>query len=72
MSQDIISLLNKTKIDQDIHDFFFCGFSNILKNCLIWLQTSNKPTRDFKKQPSIQTFAKIVEGLGISIDDLIK
>jgi len=38
--------------DQDVQDFFFCGFSNILKNCSIWLQKSNKPTRDFKKKPS--------------------
>jgi len=36
--------------DQDIQDFFFCGFSNILKNCSIWLQKSNKPTRDFEKK----------------------
>lgn len=32
--------------------FYFCAFSNILKNCSIWLQKSNKPTRDFKKKPS--------------------
>jgi len=38
--------------DRDIRDFFFCGFSNILKNCSIWLQKSNKPTRDFDKKPS--------------------
>ena len=42
-----------SKIDnQDIRDFFYCGFSNILKNCSIWLQKSNKPTRDFKKNPA--------------------
>ena len=29
--------------DQNVQDFFFCGFSNILKNCSIWLQKSNKP-----------------------------
>ncbi|MEK7501431.1 MAG: DNA methyltransferase [Patescibacteria group bacterium] len=46
--------------DQDVQDFFFCGFSNILKNCSIWLQKSNKPTRDFEKRPSepIKTFLK--------------
>jgi len=38
--------------NQDIRDFFYCGFSNILKNCSIWLQKSNKPTRDFKKKPA--------------------
>ncbi|MBU2068489.1 hypothetical protein KKE13_02845, partial [Patescibacteria group bacterium] len=36
--------------DQDVRDFFYCGFSNILKNCSIWLQKSNKPTRDFDKK----------------------
>lgn len=38
--------------DQDIRYFFYCGFSNILKNCSIWLQKSNKPTRDLKKEPT--------------------
>jgi len=38
--------------DQDVRDFFYCGFSNILKNCSIWLQKSNKPTRDLKKKPA--------------------
>ncbi len=37
---------------QDVRDFFLCGFSNILKNCSIWLQKSNKPTRDLSKIPS--------------------
>lgn len=53
-----------TKIkDQDVQDFFFCGFSNILKNCSIWLQKSNKPTRDFGKKPSepIKTFLKQIK-----------
>lgn len=36
--------------DINIRRFFICGFSNILKNCSIWHQKSNKPTRDFKKQ----------------------
>src|SRR3989344_3878469 len=49
--------------DQDIRDFFFCGFSNILKNCSVWLQKSNKPTRDINKKPSdpIQTFYKQIK-----------
>lgn len=38
--------------DQDVRDFFYCAFSNILKNCSIWLQKSNKPTRDLAKIPS--------------------
>ncbi len=47
----------------DMRDFFYCGFSNILKNCSIWLQKSNKPTRDFEKKPSepIHTFYKQVK-----------
>ncbi len=58
----IFSEISKIK-DQDIQDFFFCGFSNILKNCSIWLQKSNKPTRDFEKQPSepIKTFSKQIK-----------
>ncbi len=58
----IISEISKLK-DQDVRDFFFCGFSNILKNCSIWLQKSNKPTRDPNKKPSdpIQTFYKQIK-----------
>lgn len=46
--------------NSQIRDFFLCGFSNILKNCSIWLQKSNKPTRDLNKQPSdpIQIFIR--------------
>jgi len=49
--------------NQDVRDFFFCGFSNILKNCSIWLQKSNKPTRDMNKKSSdpIQTFYKQIK-----------
>ncbi|MDE0092142.1 MAG: DNA methyltransferase [Oligoflexia bacterium] len=36
----------------EIKNFFYCGFSNVLKNCSIWLQKSNKPTRDFHKTPA--------------------
>lgn len=58
----ILSEIVKIK-DQDVQDFFFCGFSNILKNCSIWLQKSNKPTRDFEKKPSdpIKMFYKQVK-----------
>lgn len=51
--------------DQDIRDFFYCGFSNILKNCSIWLQKSNKPTRDFEKKPPepIKTFLKQIKAM---------
>jgi len=58
----ILAEVSKLK-DQDVRDFFFCGFSNILKNCSIWLQKSNKPTRDMNKKPSdpIPTFYKQVK-----------
>jgi DNA modification methylase len=40
-------------IPQEAHrQFFLCGFSNILKSCSIWMQKSNKPTRDMKKIPA--------------------
>ena len=58
----IFTEISKLK-DQDIRDFFYCGFSNVLKNCSIWLQKSTKPTRDLKKMPSepIQTFVKQIK-----------
>ena len=58
----IFAEISKLK-DQDMRDFFYCGFSNILKNCSIWLQKSNKPTRDLNKKPSdpIPTFYKQIK-----------
>ena len=58
----IFSEISRVK-NLDSQDFFFCGFSNILKNCSIWLQKSNKPTRDFEKKPSepIKTFLKQIK-----------
>lgn len=47
----ICSEIDKVK-NKDVQNFFYCGFSNILKNCSIWLQKSNKPTRDFNKIPA--------------------
>ena len=38
--------------NKDMRHFFCCGLSNIFKNCSIWLQKSNKPTRDFNKNPT--------------------
>lgn len=52
----LFSEISKIK-DQDVQDFFYCGISNILKNCSIWLQKSNKPTRDLKKKPADPFFA---------------
>jgi DNA modification methylase len=37
--------------DELIRDFLLVAFSQILKNCSIWLQRSTKPTRDLKKDP---------------------
>lgn len=37
--------------DERIRDFLRVGFSHILKNCSIWLQSSTKPTRDMDKTP---------------------
>ena len=46
--------------DANVRLFFLCGFSNILKNCSIWNQKSNKPTRDpNKKIPDVmRTFRR--------------
>ena len=38
--------------EESLRTFFLCGFSHILKNCSIWMQKSNKPTRDLKKKPA--------------------
>lgn len=48
-----------------IRNFFLCAFSNILKNCSIWMQKSNKPTRDLNKNPSepLKTFLKQVQAM---------
>lgn len=35
--------------DEIIRDFLLIAFSNILKNCSIWLRGSTKPTRDLEK-----------------------
>lgn len=58
----LFSEISKMK-NQDMRDFFYCGFSNILKNCSIWMQKSNKPTRDFRKKPSepFQAFYKQIK-----------
>ena len=37
--------------NKNVQRFFYCAFSNILKNCSIWMQKSIKPTRDFDKTP---------------------
>lgn len=47
----LFSEISKIK-SRDARDFFYCGFSNILKNCSIWMQKSNKPTRDLNKKPA--------------------
>ena len=47
----LLAEIEKTK-DKNIKDFFYCGFSHILKNCSIWGQFSSKPTRDNNKKPA--------------------
>jgi len=47
----ILNIINEVK-DPVIRNFYYCAFSNSLKNCSIWLQKSNKPTRDLNKTPS--------------------
>ena len=37
--------------DHTIKNYLLVAFSNVLKNCSIWLKSSTKPTRDFKKKP---------------------
>jgi len=58
----ILTEISKLR-NTNLKDFFYCAFSNILKNCSIWMQKSNKPTRDMKKNPSepIKTFLKQVK-----------
>ena len=60
----LFSEISKIK-NQDARDFFYCGFSNILKNCSIWLQKSNKPTRDLKKKQvdSFVVFSRQVKAM---------
>ena len=38
--------------DQAVQAFFFVALSHVLKTCSIWSQSSTKPTRDMKKQPT--------------------
>lgn len=38
--------------DEQVRNFFLCGFSHILKNCSVWLMKSIKPTRDPNKEIS--------------------
>ena len=47
----LLGRINQIK-DEDIKYFMLCCFSNILKNCSIWLMKSIKPTRDLKKIPT--------------------
>lgn len=63
----ILQLIVAVK-DEDVRNFFLCAFSNILKNCSIWLQKSNKPTRDLDKKPSdpITFFTKQIKHMVIS------
>ena len=47
--------------DEKIRDFLLVAFSNVLKNCSIWMQGSTKTTRDFKQTLSNSTLALLAE-----------
>lgn len=51
--------------DENFRTFFLCGFSQILKNCSIWMAKSNKPTRDFNKrqQDPIKAFKRQINAM---------
>ncbi|MHA1869148.1 MAG: site-specific DNA-methyltransferase [Candidatus Heimdallarchaeum endolithica] len=55
----ILGRINKIE-DENIKNFFLCAFSQILKNCSVWLMKSIKPTRDLKKKivSPFQSFRK--------------
>lgn len=65
--QELSFILNEIiqENDDKVKCFFLCAFSNILKGCSIWLQKSNKPTRDLKKipYPPIKSFIKQVKAM---------
>ena len=52
--QDLALVLSRIKTieDNDIQTFLLCSFSNILKDCSIWMMKSVKPTRDWNKKPA--------------------
>lgn len=64
---ELLSILKNIKSleDEDLRNFFLCGFSQILKNCSIWLAKSNKPTRDFnkKQQEPINAFKRQINSM---------
>ena len=47
----ILTVISREQ-DETIREFFGVAFSNILKNCSVWLKSSTKPTRDLKKKPA--------------------
>lgn len=63
----LLSILRNIKSlkDEDLINFFLCGFSQILKNCSIWLAKSNKPTRDLnkKQQDPIKAFKRHINSM---------
>lgn len=64
---ELLSILSNIKSlkDEVLVNFFLCGFSQILKNCSIWLAKSNKPTRDLNKrqQEPIKVFKQKINGM---------
>ncbi|MDP3013888.1 MAG: DNA methyltransferase [Candidatus Subteraquimicrobiales bacterium] len=60
---DKIYLAIKQIKNHNVHRFFLCAFSHILKNCSRWLMKSIKPTIDKDKQipPPVDTFLRHLE-----------
>ncbi|MHA1392487.1 MAG: DNA methyltransferase [Promethearchaeota archaeon] len=51
--------------DESIKNFCLCAFSQILKNCSVWLMKSIKPTRNLKKKPAdpLQVFKRHINSM---------
>jgi hypothetical protein len=52
-------------LEEQIRTFFLCAFSNILRNCSIWLSGSTKPQKDFQKKlgDPVEEFRKQVQSM---------
>jgi len=69
----ILGRINKIR-EEDIRNFCLCAFSQILKNCSVWLMKSVKPTRDLKKKPAdpLQIFKKHINYMIRGNEELFK
>ncbi|MCD6247692.1 MAG: site-specific DNA-methyltransferase [Candidatus Diapherotrites archaeon] len=69
----ILGRINRIE-DLEIRNFCLCAFSQILKNCSVWLMKSVKPTRDLKKKPAdpFQAFKKHINYMVRGNEELFK